>query len=232
MIQLKRYNDGQDGVGEWHYELIDQGLLRYDAPTLQACLDHIARVADILKEEGFFQFSHLRVERWCRIDKTNGAQETVVKPTNIPAEKILEAKDGRLQDLPSLEQNQDLWFPLIAVMEGTTKIDFGNHTQEIAKAVSVRMAMAGFLSFTLVVDCDAYLQYDLLGREQTHLAQINAPKLASALSHLTTNFKMHPYIQNTRYATITETGMESKWEEEGEPHLTDAPETWIEKEWI
>jgi hypothetical protein len=231
MIQIKRYNDGQDGVGEWHYELIDQGLLQYDSPTLHACLDHIARVAGILKEEGFFQFSHLRVERWCRIDHTNGAQDTVVKPTNISAQKILEAKDGQLQDLFSPEQEQDFWFPLFAVMEGITKIDFGNHLQEIARVVSVRVTLAGFLAFTLVVDCDAYLPYDLLGREQTTLAQLNAPKLAAAISNLTITFKMQPSLENTRYAIITETGMESKWEDEGEPHITDVPQTWIEKEW-
>ncbi|MBK9452013.1 MAG: hypothetical protein IPN95_21855 [Bacteroidetes bacterium] len=231
MIQLKRYNDGSDGVGEWNYELNLQTPLEYSLQGLEEWRQKVVIVAAALSVRNFFQFETLRVERWCRIG-SNATQEFIALQRLIPSDLLLNANvNGDGQTVFSLPEKEGLWFPVFAVMEGQTHVKFPDHEVVVDGLASVRVLCAGILAFTLVVDCDVYLDYDLLGKEQPALAALNHPILEEAIGGLATVLGVDPYAENTKYAAVTDKGMQSLFEEEGMDELIDAPESWIRRAW-
>ncbi len=231
MIQIKRYNDGQDAVGEWYFELDEVGILPKNQDSLRLVLSMALRLADSLAVDGFFQFTHLRIDYWHCASADSGEYRMVDKHLDFQASELRSMLDNPAPITLVPNEENTFWFPSNAVMEGITKIALPQQELLLPQAFSVRVSFAGIFAFTLVTDCDAWLSHDLKGHEQTETMELNLPRLEKALEAATDVLGVEAYVENTEYAHMLEGSIASLHEEEGHYRIIDEPERWVLQEW-
>lgn len=109
--------------------------------------------------------------------------------------------------------------PESLLVEGKTRTFFpGKRYQDIEGILEIQIDFTGGLDIGIRTFSDCWLKYDLEGREQSEMHQLNAPQLEQMLKSYSTldNLDFQDWHES-RYAQRKGFRLENHWEEDGTP---------------
>ena len=199
-----------DPVAEWAFQYWPPDAL-INSKTYFNLVDQILIP---IQRNNFFSPTQLHISNWIPPGPGNDSmfKTQLALPWPVDTTSALFIQNHRAPQAVNM-------VPESLLVEGKTRTFFpGKRYQEIEGVLEMQIDFTGGLDIWIRTFSDCWLEYDLKGREQSEMHQLNAPHLEHMLASISIldNLDFQDWHES-RYSKRNGFCLENHWEEDGTP---------------
>ena len=191
-------------VADWWFEYSDRGYIEFEGHSqIYDFLLKCQATYKILAKAELFYITRVRFKNWRKFDASTDERNQKTQKQDSGARFFHHLHPATLANecIEHIKKEDPFVYPLDLKFYGWGYIfnEFGNRIKR-PTLMGFEAMTTGFPTIDISTYSDVWLPYDIYGKPQPKLYELNAPRLQKALMEITDVLGIEPVIDNTEIA--------------------------------